>query len=67
MREIYFKFNGNIENNIAVCNISECSKYSDKPNIMMFDASYCTESDGTIYISKKQFLAIDKKKLITYK
>ena len=62
-----FKYKGNIEGEVAVCNISTCSKDDHGPNRMFIPKEYCTEINGEIHIAKKAFNRINKKGLITYK
>jgi len=66
--ETILHFRGNIEGDFAVCNISEPSKHSTKPNEMYIPAEFCSEhSDCEIHVSKRHFNRLEKAGKITYK
>ena len=66
--ETYLKFKGNIESNIAICNVSECSKHSSKPNTMILPAKYCRELvKDEITISKREYNRLYKTCKIIFK
>lgn len=66
MEPIFLKFQGNIENGIAICNISENCKNSTKANRMYIPSEFCTEENDIIFIEKKTFKSIEKKGIILY-
>ena len=65
--KLYFK--GNIEGDYAVCNITELSKHSNKPNVMFLPSAHCVEymEDCEIEISLSDFNKLEKKGVIIYK
>ena len=66
--ETYLKFKGNIEGDIAICNVSECTKHSNKPNTMILPAEYCDELvRDEITISKRNHNRLEKTGKIIFK
>lgn len=66
--ETYLKFKGNIEGGVAICNISECTKHSSKPNTMILPSEYCNELvKDEITISKRNCNRIEKTGKIIFK
>jgi hypothetical protein len=66
--ETYFKFKGNIEGNVAICNVSECTKHSSKPNTMILPAEYCNELvKDEVTISKRDYNRLNKTGKIIFK
>jgi len=62
----FFKFLGNIENDNAICNVSENCQFSTKPTTMTIPAQYCTEVDDTIIIDKKVFNRLKRANVIKF-
>jgi len=65
--ETIYKFKGNIEGKEAICNVSECTFQSNKPNVMILPADMCTEESGIIKITKRDFNWLAKNHKIVYK
>ena len=65
--KLYFK--GYIDGDYAICNITELSKHSNKPNIMLLPSANCVEhvEDCEIEISLSYFNKLEKKGVIIYK
>lgn len=66
--ETYFKFKGNIEGDVAICNVSECTKHSSKPNTMILPSVFCEEIvKDEVTISKRNYNRLEKICKIIYK
>ena len=63
---VYIKFQGNIENNNAICNVAECSQFSTKPTQMIIPSEYCTESNDVISIERRVFDKLRRNGLIQF-
>ncbi len=63
----YFKFQGNIEDGNAICNIAENFQFSTKPVKMIIPSTYCTESNDVISIERKVFNKLKRDNLIEYR
>ena len=65
--EVVYKFKGNIEGDVAICNVSECTKHSSKPNTMILPSEFCREELGDeIHITKRNFNFLEKNGRIIY-
>jgi len=65
--ETQIHFQGNIEGDVAICNVSKCTKGS-RPNIMILPARYCQElEDCEIIISKRNYNRLERTGKIIFK
>ena len=68
MKKRNFYFQGNIEGNVVICNISEPCQFSRKPHILLIPAQFCNELiDDEIEISVRDYNRLERAHKLIFK